>query len=68
MLHVTLNDLEGRLDPDRFRRIHRSHIINLDFVTSMEPFDDRRLVLTMRDGSTVVASRSGSQALRGLVC
>ncbi len=62
------NDLEGRLDPARFRRVHRSHIVNLDFIKSMEPYDDRRLVLTMRDESNVIASRSGSQALRGLVC
>ncbi len=67
-LNVTLNDLEDRLDPARFRRVHRSHIVNLDFIKSMEPYDDRRLVLTMRDESNVVASRSGSQALRGLVC
>jgi two-component system LytT family response regulator len=67
LLHVTLNELEARLDTERFQRVHRSHIVNLDCVAAMEPYDDRRLVLTLCDGSRVVASRAGSQALRGLV-
>jgi len=67
LLSVSLSELEERLDPERFRRIHRSHIINLDFVAAIEPYDDRRVTVTMRDGSRVVASRSGSQMLRGMV-
>lgn len=67
LLNLSLGELESRLDQDRFHRVHRSHIINLDFVTAIEPYDDRRLAVTMRDGSRVVASRTGSQFLRGLV-
>lgn len=67
LLSASLGDLERRLDPERFRRIHRSHIINLDHVKEITPYDDRRLAVTMRDGSSVVASRSGSQGLRELV-
>jgi two-component system, LytTR family, response regulator len=67
LLSVSLSELEERLDPERFRRVHRAHIVNLDFVVSIEPFDDRRVTVTMRDGSRVVASRSGSQMLRGMV-
>ncbi len=67
LLNVSLSELEGRLDGERFRRIHRQHIINLDFVSTIEPYDDRRVAVQLRDGSTVVASRTGSQALRGLV-
>ena len=32
LLDLTLGDLESRLDPDRFCRVHRSHIVNLDCV------------------------------------
>jgi two-component system LytT family response regulator len=66
LLGISLTDLEQRLDAERFRRVHRAHIVNLDFVAAIEPYDDRRVVVRMRDGSAVVASRSGSQALRGL--
>ena len=32
LLHVTLAELAARLDPARFRQVHRSHIVNLDAV------------------------------------
>lgn len=67
LLNVSLSELEERLDPQRFRRIHRQHIVNLDCVTSIEPYDNRRVAVKLNDGSSVVASRAGSQALRGLV-
>lgn len=66
MVGLTLHEFEQRLPSDRFRRVHRSHIINLDCVTSIEPFD-RRLLIKMRDGSEVLASRNASQLLRDLI-
>jgi two-component system LytT family response regulator len=65
LVKVTLNQFEQRLDPNHFRRIHRSAIVNLDHVVSCKPID-RRLLLKLSDGSEVVASRSGSQTLRDL--
>ncbi len=64
LLDLTLGDLEARLDPDRFCRVHRSHIVNLDYVAEMRRYDVRRLTIRMKDGSEVVASRKGSKELR----
>jgi two-component system LytT family response regulator len=64
LLAVSLSDLERRLDPSRFRRVHRSHLVNLDHVREMRAHDERRLVLRLADGSEVVASRTGSRWLR----
>jgi len=66
LVGLTLQEFENRLPPDRFLRVHRSHIVNLDHVASIEPHD-RRLVVRMRDGSTVLASRAASQTLRDLI-
>ena len=66
LVGLRLHEFEQRLPPDRFRRVHRSHIINLDYVSSIEPYD-RRLLIKMHDGSEVLASRSASQALRDLI-
>ena len=63
LVKVTLNEFDRRLDPNHFRRIHRSAIVNLDHVVSCEPID-RRLRLKLSDGSEVIASRRGSQTLR----
>jgi two-component system LytT family response regulator len=67
LLGVTLVDLEARLDPRRFLRVHRSHIVNLDHLVALEPYDDRRLLVRLDDDSSVIASRAGSRVLRSLV-
>ena len=64
LLHLSLTDLVERLDPGRFEQVHRSHIVNLDEVREMRPFDERRLVLILRNGEEVVASRAASEGLR----
>lgn len=64
---ISLNELESRLDPASFRRVHRAHIVNLDHVSAIRPYDERRLSVRFADGSEVVASRAGSQSLREMV-
>lgn len=64
LIHLRLTDLEQRLDPGVFVRVHRSHIVNLDRVESMIPADDGRLEIVLRNGERLMASRSRSRALR----
>jgi len=66
LLHMTLSELASRLDPERFCRVHRSEIVNLDQVDRLVPFDERRLLVRLKDGTEIVASRSGSETLRRL--
>ena len=66
LVHVTLSDLEQRLDRKQFRRVHRSVIVNLDHVVSCEPVE-RRSLLKLRDGSELSTSRAGSQNLQDLI-
>lgn len=64
LMHVPLGELEARLDPERFFRVHRSHVVNLDHVVAIRPCDDRRFRIVLDDGAEIVASRAGSQRLR----
>jgi two-component system LytT family response regulator len=64
LVYLTLNDFERRLDPDRFVRIHRAHIVNLDFVKELVPFDGSRMQVELRDGTKILASRARSKELR----
>jgi two-component system LytT family response regulator len=66
LVYLGMNEFESRLDPQRFVRVHRSHIVNLDHVAEMEPFDATRLQIRMKDGTKIVASRTRSRDLRGL--
>jgi two-component system LytT family response regulator len=66
LVYLGMNDFESRLDPERFLRIHRSHIVNLDHVAALVPFDATRLQVDMKDGTKLIASRTRSRELRGL--
>jgi two-component system LytT family response regulator len=64
LVHLRLGDLERRLDPSVFTRIHRSHIVNLDQVEAFIPRPDSRLEVLLRDGTRILASRARSRVLR----
>jgi two-component system LytT family response regulator len=66
LVSIRLTDLESRLSRANFLRIHRSHLINLEFVTAIEPGDAGRLQVVMKSGAVIVASRAGSKRLREL--
>lgn len=64
LVEVSLGELERCLDPERFARLHRSHLVNLDAVEYLSPADDRRLMVMLKDGTRLVASRAGSERIR----
>ena len=66
LVYLRLAEFVRRLDPVQFLQIHRSHVVNLDFVNHLEPFDAGRLRVTMRDGTAILASRVRSKELRHL--
>jgi len=67
LLKIGIAELAARLDPEQFRQVHRSHIVNLEAIELLRPFDDRRLAIKLRDGTEIVASRTASELLRRLV-
>ena len=64
-LRSTMATIEAQLDPARFARIHRSHMVNLDQVASIEPLDTGDARVHMKDGSVLPCSRRQRDALRG---
>ena len=67
LVRMSLGEFEQRLDPQRFIRVHRSRIINIDHLDYAEPAGGGRLIARMTNGTTVPLSRTGSQALRTLI-
>jgi len=64
LVNLPLGTFEQRLDPERFLRIHRSHLVNLDFVEAIETYDNSQLLVKMKDGAKIIASRAASKRLR----
>ena len=58
LVRETLTDLAGRLDPDRFFRVHRSAIVNLDRVREIHPLFRGDAELVLEGGTRVRLSRT----------
>jgi two-component system, LytTR family, response regulator len=63
----TISNLESGLDPERFVRIHRSYIANLERITKVEPYAKDSHVAVMSNGKQLPVSRSGYARLRALL-
>jgi hypothetical protein len=63
-LRSTLAALETRLDPSVFVRAHRSYLVQLGQVTSIEPLDAGDARLHMADGTVLPCSRRYRDTLR----
>ena len=63
-MRLPIAAFEKRLDPERFLKINRGCIVNLDFVVAMTPDENSQLVVQLRDGTRVTASREVSRQLR----
>jgi two-component system LytT family response regulator len=67
LLRESMSDLEARLDPDKFMRIHRSAIVNLDRVKEMHPLFNGEYVVILHDGTELKLSRSRREQLQQLL-
>jgi hypothetical protein len=64
-LRSTMTAIQERLDPQRFVRVHRRYIVNLDFLVQIDPTDAGDAQLLLKDGTRIPCSRRYRQALRG---
>lgn len=64
-LRSTIAGIEGKLDPHRFARIHRSYIVNLDQIVSIEPLDTGDARVHLKDATALPCSRRHRTGLRG---
>jgi two-component system, LytTR family, response regulator LytT len=62
----TLDELQARLDPDTFWRVHRSHLVNINKIKEIVPWFSRNYILRMRDAKAteIPVSRSQTRRLR----
>lgn len=60
----TLSNFEAQLPPDRFIRIHRSYILNLERLSKIEPDGKDSRDALLRDGTRLPISKQGWQRLK----
>jgi len=62
----TLDELQARLDPEVFWRVHRSHLVNINKIKEIVPWFSRNYILRMKDAKAteIPVSRSQTKRLR----
>jgi two-component system LytT family response regulator len=67
LLRESMKNMEAKLDPKIFVRIHRSAIVNIDRIKELEPWFHGEYVVIMRDGTRLTASRVFSDRLSAAI-
>jgi two-component system LytT family response regulator len=63
----TLTELAAQLDPDRFVRIHRGFVLNLERIARLERYGKDSRIAILHDGKELPVSRAGYQRLKELM-
>jgi len=65
LLRETMSRIEERLDPRVFLRVHRSSIVNLQYVKEVRTDEDGEFVVVLANGQKVAMSRSYRSRIQG---
>ncbi len=58
MLRQTLSGMETQLDPTKFRRVHRSAIVNVERIAELQPLFSGEYSILLQDGTKLTLSRN----------
>ncbi len=64
LFRETMNNMEGRLDGQRFVRIHRSRIVNTDRIKELQPWFNGEYVVVLHNGTRLTLSRGYREKLQ----
>ncbi|MCC3860237.1 LytR/AlgR family response regulator transcription factor [Pseudemcibacter aquimaris] len=64
ILRETMKNMEKRLDPDVFKRIHRSTIVNINMIEKLASSAGGKYLITLKNGSELQASRNYRESLK----
>jgi two-component system LytT family response regulator len=67
MLRETMNGIEKKLSPDKFLRIHRSSLVNIDQIKELNPLFSGDYLVTLRDETEITLSRNYHDRLKQLL-
>lgn len=65
LIRNTMKGVDSRLDPDNFARIHRSSIVNMNFIKELQPWSHGDCIVILKDGTRLNLSRRYRHKLLG---
>ena len=63
----SLQTIDSRLGGDRFRRVHRNAIVNVDHVRTITSLSSQRWLLTLSNSLQFIVSKRQAHSIRGLL-
>jgi two-component system LytT family response regulator len=67
LLRETMNEMEAKLDPLKFLRIHRSAIVNIERIRELQQHFNGEYIVLLQDGTELKLSRSRREQLQTLL-
>jgi len=67
LVRETMKNAEARLDPEAFVRIHRSTIVAVDRIDTIQAREYGEYKITLKDGTTLISSRAYGEVVRRLI-
>jgi two-component system LytT family response regulator len=67
LLRETMNEMEAKLDPSKFLRIHRSTIVNIERIRELQQHFNGDYIVVLQDGTELKLSRSRREQLERLL-
>lgn len=64
---TTLKQYEATLPSDQFVRIHRSYMVNVQYITAIEPYEKTTHLVVLTTSEQLPVSRSGYQRLKDVL-
>jgi two-component system LytT family response regulator len=63
LLRETMNNIESSLEPSKFYRVHRSFIVNIEWIKEMQPWSHGDFVIILKNGEKIQMSRRYKERL-----
>ena len=67
LLRETMNEMEAKLDPSMFIRVHRSSIVNIDRIRELQQHFNGEYIVVLKDGTELKLSRSRREQLQNML-
>jgi two-component system, LytTR family, response regulator len=67
LINDSMNNIERKLDPQQFIRIHRSTIINISYIDSLQPYFNGEFHITMKNGEKLKLSRNYREKIKSII-
>jgi two-component system, LytTR family, response regulator len=67
LINDSMNNIESKLDPQQFMRIHRSTIINIRYIDNLEPYFNGEFHITMKNGEKLKLSRNYRDKVKSIL-